>query len=235
MSLLTICQTVAGETGQPIPNSIVGNNSNLAKKLLRLANREGKDLAAAHDWSVLRKEATYTASGSTASDTIANIASDDDFARFVDETWWDRTNNRPLKLIGSRDWQLLQSGITAIAGNFTYFMKRGTSLHFEPSLEDGTQIAFDYISDEWCESSVGAGKIAFSADADVGRISERIIELGMIWRFKQSVGRAYQDDKLEYIEELRKAILQDGGRSTIKMGGSHLVLGGNIKEGSFTL
>ena len=55
MTLLSICQNVADFTGFERPVTVVDNTDPIARQLLALAQREGKQLLRMSDWAILKK------------------------------------------------------------------------------------------------------------------------------------------------------------------------------------
>jgi hypothetical protein len=84
LSLLSICQNVAGEAGFGIPGTIVGNSDDTAVLLLKLVNRAG-GLLARKPWQMLQKEYTFSLVNGT-----DNYAFPTDYGFFQDYTAWDR-------------------------------------------------------------------------------------------------------------------------------------------------
>jgi hypothetical protein len=86
MSLLTVAQAVAEETGLPSPSAVIGSSSKQVKQLLRLINRSGRILAK-KNWTVLQREHTFQTVNGTTSYSLPS-----DFERMLDQTAWDRTS-----------------------------------------------------------------------------------------------------------------------------------------------
>lgn len=229
MTLLTMCQDVAAEVLIPKPTSITSNNTADGRLLLALANRGGYDLMKAHTWAVLTKEATYTASGSTSSDTVANVVGDSDYDRLIADTLWHRTDNRRMYIADAKLWQKLQSSTTA-SNTLPIIRRRGNNFLFEPALADSDVIAFEYISTEWAESSLGAAQTKFQADTDVTVLPERLHALDLKWRVLHAKGRAYAEAKSEFLAELIKEANKDGGNQTDNMFINDNELVGNIPD-----
>lgn len=229
MTLLSMCQDVAAEVLIPKPSSITSNNTADGRLLLALANRGGYDLMKAHTWTELTKEATYTASGSTASDTVANVVGDSDYDRLIADTLWHRTDNEPMYIADAKMWQKLQSS-TVATNTLNVIRRRGNNFLFEPALADGAQIAFEYISTEWAESSGGSAQTKFENDSDVTVLPERLHALDLKWRVLHAKGRAYAEAKSEFLAELIKEANKDGGNQTDNMFINDNELVGNIPD-----
>ena len=233
MTLLTICQDAISEVGLfEVPTSIVGSNNQTAKRLLALANREGRLLTREHNWQVLLKSHTFTTADGTASYDLPS-----DFDRFADETWWDRTNYWEIFGPASEaDWQTLKSGIVT-DGVRRWFRLQGDQFYIHPTPTSADTIAYDYYSNQWCESSGGTGQTEFEADADVAKLDEDLITLGVRWRFLKVNGLDYTEESPAYQKHLDLLRARDGGAGNLHMGRSnwfarHLMIS-NIPESGF--
>lgn len=218
MSLLTIAQAVAEEVGVDSPTSIIGNSDRTARQLLRLINRQGRVLAKLN-WVILQKENTFTTDGS------AYTALPSDFGWLDSETVWDRDNFWKMRgPLSARDWQVFKSGLVAtVASRLRFRVKPLTGvnkLYMDPTPSSGVDAVFEYVSNSWVTDSAGVTfKTAYAVDTDLSIISEELIEMGAIWRFKSAKGLAYAEEFNEYTNELEKAISRDGGKPIINMGG----------------
>lgn len=232
MTLLSICQEALEEIGETeVPDSIVGNENQTAVQMLALANREGRSLSRACEWSVLRAEHTFA--------TVASQAAYDkpsDMRYIVNATWWDRANYWPLfGPATAQDWQQLQSGLVTSTTR-RWFMFRGSSIHIYPTPSTSSEtIAFEYITGKWCESSGGTGQTKFQADTDVAKLDEDLIRMGVIWRFLAKKGLPYETELAEYQMERDKAMARDGGKKVLNLGGMKIREAVNVPEGSWNL
>lgn len=185
MTLLTICHAVADITSGPRPETIAGNTSADSQILLRIVNKASKKLMISYPWNILRKEHTFSADGTETLVAAASMPSD--FDRFVPETFWDRTAN---KLISGPTSPVEWAGRKAqgYAGDETKFIYRGGNVLATPTVLGGQTMAFEYISNQYCQSSGGAGQSSFSADADVGVLDEELIALAATYEWLVSEG-----------------------------------------------
>lgn len=234
MTLLSIVQNIADEAGAQKPLSVVGNTDETAVKLLRAASREGRRLAKRYPWSVLIREQTIATAASTETYALPT-----DFDRYEDDTAWDSTNFWKMKgSLGGVDWQYRKNAIVSTAVNRRVFRVRYDTANTErrifihPIPTSIDSLVIEYISSQWCESSVGAGQTDWAADTDVGRLDETLIELGTKWRFLNMIGMQYFEELEEYKQAVLEAIGQDTPSNTINMG--EVLFGfANLPEGNF--
>jgi hypothetical protein len=202
-------------------------------QLLAFANKEGKEQARRFDWQKLQKEATFTTLATEIQTTLATVASD--FGRILNETMWNRTANwRVGGPLNPEEWQRKKASAAQV-GIGNWFRIRGGSILFYPTPTAGESIYFEYISNQWCESSTGTDQSAWADDDDVALIDEEIIRLGVIWRFKKSKGLDYSEDFRTYEMALIDLFGPDAGKAVIDMTGEVEGFGVNLPEGSWTL
>lgn len=232
MTLLSICQGALREVGEfEVPASIVGNANLTAVQMLNLAQREGRELSRRFNWQALVKEYTFTTTASTAGYVLPS-----DYRYIIGGTWWDRANYwRLFGPASAQIWQELKSGIIT-DGIRRWFRIRGDSflLHPTPTVT-GDTIAYDYMSNGWCETSAGVAQSAWAADTDVGVLDEELMQMGLVWRFLKAKGLTYADELGAYDREVERAMGRDGGAPTLNMAGSRLEanLAVNVPESGF--
>ncbi len=130
---------------------------------------------------------------------------------------WDRTSN--LRIAGptpQRYWALLKSGVTT-GGVSGYWRILGNQLHVLPVMTAGHTLGFEYITKRWAESASGDPQESFMADTDTAKVSEDLITLEIIWRFRHSRGFAqYAEDLSTCEREKEKAASADRGTGRIR-------------------
>jgi hypothetical protein len=215
MTLLSIVQDAAVILGLPEPSAVVSSTDLATKKLLKYANQGGKELAKYHDWQALIIEKTFT---TLATEEQTNALPPADYGRMVyNPEIWDRTSN--LRLTGptpQRYWALLKTNIS-VGGVTGYWRILGNQLRVLPAMTAGHTLGFEYISKRWAQSSGGSRQESFMADTDTALISEDLITLEVIWRFRQSRGFAqYAEDLSTCEREKEKAAAADRGTGRIR-------------------
>jgi len=154
--------------------------------------------------------------------TISTIISAGDFdasaVRITNETMWNRTQRRPVfGPLTARAYQALQA--SPVTGPFDQYRFRGNELIFDPAPTGFETIAFEYISNHWGQSSGGTTQDAWAADTDIGRISEKIMATGIIWRWKQAKGLAYAEDYNKYERRVADAVAREATKPVLDLAG----------------
>ena len=213
MSLLTMIGSVARRVGIAPPTVVAAATDATVLQLLEFAQEEGRQLAHFGDWRVLRKEKTFT---TVAAETQTDTPIPADLGAFIDGTLWNRSRREPMRGPATpQDWQAWKSNSTFPIEGVIYL--RGTSLLIQPTPNAGETISYEYRSSYWCQSSGGTAQEAWAADTDTGILSERLMGLGIIWRFKQSRGMEWQPDFAKYEFEVQQALAADQPRVIVDM------------------
>lgn len=219
MTLLTICQTVASEAGFAVPASIVGNSDDTASLLFSMANRSGKVLAG-RSWSILQKEYAFS---QVAAQAAYNFPAD--LGRFLDYTFWDRTNFWNLRgSLNPQEWQRYKSGIQSTTPRQRFRVKLG-QIYIDPTPTAADSLVIEYLSDYWvavtAAPTVGA-KSAFSLDTDVSLIDEDAIAMDTLWRFLNRKGLAYAEEKDQADRFIDELFANDTPKGPIYLGGDDM-------------
>ena len=148
---------------------------------------------------------------------------------------WDRVDSRPIWSVSPQVWQESKSGLIT-----SEIFKRWRIKAYEQSKQifidptptsnqctfeyrDGVKvkvgIAFEYISDEWAQSTAGVAKSDFTVDTDTFILDDDLLELSLKWRWLNSLAQSYTEEKVEYVKALGIAKAQDGGAPKIHMDG----------------
>lgn len=214
MTLLTMVRSVASRIGIPRPSVVATATDATVLQLLEFAQQEGQELARYGDWRVLRTEKTFT---TVAAETQTDTPIPSDFAGFISDTLWNRSNRR--RLVGPIDpplWQQYKAQSTfPVTDGFTL---RGTSWLMQPTPTAGQTIAYEYRSSNWCQSSGGTAQSSWAADTDTGKLDERLMGLGIEWRYEKKRGLAsWQALYDEYIFQVETALGYDKPRKIIDL------------------
>lgn len=210
MTLLTTVQKAARKLNIAVPSTVIGNADLNVALLLELAQEEGDELSRRHEWQAITVEKTQATLAA-----VIQTALPSDYDRLVfNAEIWNRTLS--LKYAGptsARTWQQLQ--VSQTAGIVGWWRLRGGALLLFPAPTAGQTIAYEYVSKNWCESSGGTDQSAWAADTDVGLIPERLMTLGIIWRWRAAKSLAYAEEMATYEREVERATARDRGAGTL--------------------
>lgn len=217
MTLLSIARRVCRRVGLAQPSVVVAATDESMRRIFELSLEEGKSLARLGDWRVLRKEKTFT---TVAAETQTNTPLPTDLAGFIDGTIWNRSKHRPLYgPVDPQQWQAWQAQVSFPVVDSFYL--RGTSWLMRPIPVAGHTIAYEYRSSHWCQATGGGATAGeWEADTDVGLLNERLMALGIVWRFKQARGLAWEADYQLYDFQVRQELANDSPRTIIDMSAS---------------
>lgn len=232
MSLLTLIQNAADRIGVVRPSTVISSSDPQVVRLLGMAQQEGKALAERHDWQVLTKESTFTATATETQSSVLPSA----FDRFVDQTFYNRSKMRPvLGPVTAQDWQQIKATVSVTV--VEAFRQRGSStdLLFTPTPTVGDSYAFEYISKNWCAKADATEQSAWALDTDTGILDEELMTLGVVWRFKAAQGLDYSEEFRNYELMFAQRTSRDGGKPRIRVGFGGALSGLIVQEGSWNL
>ena len=218
MSLLTIVQNVSKRLGVPAPSAVVTSADARVLELWTMANDIGNELERRYQWQELTREANFLSSGSIDMGSLTgSIATE--FAYFVDQTFWDRNLKQPIiGPVTNQEWQSDLS-FAVVGPPYKHIIINDRLLVGPTAIEAGHTMVFNYTTKNWAQSSTGTGKSSFTADDDTARIPENLIELSLVWRWKQSKGLAYAEDMETAEQQIDRYTGQNAGRRVLFIGG----------------
>lgn len=215
MTVLSVCQEAARRIGIPVPTSIVGATSDDAITLFGLLEEVASDIVRRHDWQKLRREHTWT---TTATEEQTG-AFPSDFGRMIDNTAWNRDDER--ELIGpltADEWQRLKATVsTAVFDQFTI---RNGALYVDPVPPAGQTWAYEYITNQWWEDNGGTGQTTVQGDTDEFRLDDELLTRGLVWSYRQVKSLDYAEDFAKYEKHLANLRAQEkGGNRNLRLDG----------------
>lgn len=222
LNVVQIAAQAFGELGLPQPSQIVGANDSNGPQILALLNREGAELAKIDQpWPVLRGEQLITlVPGQQA------YAFPTDILYYRPGTGWDRSTHwRMAGPLSDREWQALRSGIV-VASPRLRFRLYGGELQIDPIPTVTDTIAFEYVSNNWCQSASGTPQSSFLADTDTPLLPDDLFVLGLKWRVLAARGFNYAEEKAAYMEARDRAIAQANANDVLSLGLRNARVGG---------
>lgn len=223
MALIDIIKPAARRAGLATPSVAASSTDGNIVQMVEFANEEAQELAARHPWQAIRKEASFTTLAAEDQGSVKGICLAANpqypFQSIVNETIWNRTQLRPI--FGPKspaEWQQLKAQF--VQGPWYQYIIRGDHILFTPVATAGQSCYFEYISTTNATDSTGTiGKSAMTLDTDLCLLEERLITLGVVWRFQQAKGLDYTMSYEKYDSAVLDAMSKDGGKPTLNLKG----------------
>lgn len=146
-----------------------------------------------------------------------------DFQRPIDNTMWDRSRYWAMRGPQSpQQWQMYKSSVIGQASVQRRFRFRQIAGQMRFSVDpvptdNNSPFVFEYVSNAWCQSAVGAPQTRWQADTDLGILDEYLLTLGVRWRTLRRFGFSFNEELSEYESEVSKAMAHDGGAAILSL------------------
>ncbi len=219
MSLLTIVQDAAVLCNLPAPSSVINSSDPNVPLLLRSANQEGNELSRRHDWAQLLADFTFT-SVATEKQTALPVTYDR-LASYPE--LWNRSLGLPYSGPTSpRTWGTIKGLAVTSSSPGWWRLTYSNTVPFGPTIEitpaptAGQTLALYFVHKLWCHDTSFGGQDEWLSDTDEAYIPERLIILGIVWRYKKSKGLDYAEDMSTYEREVERACSRDKGAGVIR-------------------
>lgn len=212
-----ILNKVAAEVGLTPVSDPFGSSDASFIQLKYLLNTAGDELAALYPWQVLSREHNVL---TTAVD-VGNYPLPTDFARIVDNTAWNRTEDLPMfGPLSSQEWQALQGRAVTNIINLGWRINEG-EINIYPYNPVGivADLYFEYISNCWLVATNGTTyKNEATVNTDIILYDRTLISRYVKLKFLMARGldaSGAQDDFNQIYEMLTGA---DKGAGTLNAG-----------------
>lgn len=202
MSVLTALQSASVRLNEGKPQAFFSSAGAFEVEVCELATETAVAIMKAHDWRKLTTLATATGDGVTTAFDLP-----EDYDRMVlgtevhSASWatWRYAQAPTLDF-----WHDLQTGLTTLDPGFWIIL--GGQMQFYPALPSGEEARYYYVS-----KHIATGKAAFTSDEDVFLLDDRLLTLGIIWRWRALKRMDYSEDMANYEVALEEAIARDKG------------------------
>lgn len=223
MTVLSAFQDAAARLVSRRPDTLFSATDAFSVEMQSLANEVARDLARTYDWQALVRTYTITPNG-----TDAEFPLPTDYDRMMLDTdlydapnWaWGYTHiSRPNEWLRMkiRHFSWIAPGAWTMQGN---------KLLFYPAPSSSSQANFVYISKEIVTNKDGAPQALFSSDTDEFVLDERLLTLGLIWKWREMKRLESSTDQANFDKAFNEVAGKDGGSKLIRKGryyprGSH--------------
>lgn len=198
MTLLTAVNRAQRRLSLSVTSGIVADGQETQNLLWELANTEAEDVLdrSEYPFPLLRRTQSFTAS-------LASLQSapgkPTNLRRAIEGTFWNTTSDRQIfGPLNEQEWALA-NGQPVTSSIDQYAMFRYDGLHIYPVPTAADTITYDYVINTPIQATgAGAYKTAFTADNDVYLFGDRLLILGVVWRYLQVKGRDYAEAMRDY-------------------------------------
>lgn len=191
------------------PSTFFGADGQTELELTDLVNEVAKDVAKYQDWQAITKIAEIVTNGGETYPFPSDYDRMTQAALMHDvESWaWGYFHYSDInRFIYDKD-----RGFQSIPGGWIIF---GDEFHFSP-IPTGTA-KFPYITKNIVTSSGGVEKPEFTNDSDVFKLPERLLTLGLVWRWREQKKLDATGDMEAFTKALDEYAVKDGGSRVIR-------------------
>src|SRR5574337_392372 len=201
-----------------VPSYLFSNDDDLAKQVIAIAKKIGREITGDHDWNSRLKIATVTTVAGT-----DNYALEADFERMVSETAWDTNTHRKLDgNMSSRQWAAITNSSLQVSVTHWYRL-RNNKIYVTPTPTSAWSFNYEYRSAWYCSNSDGTEQAKWLADTDIWLLNDRIFIAGVAYYVRKQNNLPYADAQDEY----NQIIL---GQETTDLPSPVVDLGGYVRQ-----
>jgi hypothetical protein len=217
MTILSVVQDVATKIGLTVPSAVYAATTREMVEMKALITEVSTDIADAFDWQAL--QGIHTLTGDGAADDFA-LPSDYDRMLKDADLWSSQHQWEMAHITSSNDWLELQT-VTTYTFTGGIWIIYGGEIHILDTMALNDTAKFFYISNKIVLAG-STPQVAFTADTETFRLSEKLLKKGLIYKWRASKGQPYAEDMADYMAELRIQIDKDPGSKPVIRGGRRL-------------
>ncbi len=214
MSILSVVQNVCLAVGLDKPDVVLSSTDREMQEMVRIANEVALRIRDAEfDWQTLQVIKTIQGDGVSEAFDLP-----DDYARMLTKAslWSSRWSWGLCHVTSPDEWLEMQVvPYIPVSGQWIIYADQ---IHILPICQSTETLKFFYISRNVVKPVSGSNKPLFTLDDDTFRLSERVLELGMIWQYRSQKGVASDDDETNFDRALYTAMNNDKGSKPVVSG-----------------
>lgn len=195
MSVLEVCQRVSSVIGIERPSAVFGATDRELIELGDACNDVVEMLVDWTDWPELLVRQTETGDGSTEAFALPT-----DFKRLPTpgRIWTSRLQYSYDRVDSIDQWnEILVRDYDYVSGVWITF---GGNINIKPAPTATETISYFYVSKNIVQNSGGTPKALITADDDQLRIPERLLRLGVIWKWFENKKLPYEEHMNDFME-----------------------------------
>lgn len=223
MTVLTAIQAASTKIALDKPTVVYSSTDREHIELQELANECASYIAKDYEWQALKVLATITGDGSD-----DDFALPDDYDRMLKKTqlWSDRLQTPLTHITDTDHWLELDiRQFQTVIGVWTLF---ANEINIKPAPALSEVIKYYYMTTKWAKDAGGSFKTAFDADSDVFRLSEDLLKLCIIWKWKAAKKLPYAQELNDYEDAKEKMIVADKGSRFLRVGRARMPRGAQL-------
>lgn len=223
MTILSVIRNVATVISLEVPTTVFSSSEREHFEVQALANSSASYIARDYEWQALKLLATLNGDG-----TRTEFDFPDAYDRMLKESalWSSRLANPLTHIVSTDRWLELdvrQFGF--VTGAWSIF---GGKINIKPAPGSGELVKFYFMTAKWAAASGGPLKTSFTADTDTFLLSEELLKLCMIWKWKAMKKLPYAQEQQDYEDAKEKLITADKGARILRVGRARLPRDVNI-------
>lgn len=223
MSVLSACQSALVRLVGRRPSTVFSSQEQTVVEVAELVTEVATDIMKSHDWQALTKVYQITGDGVL---TYFPLPADYDrmlLAQSVSDpvSWFWNYSRVP----DMDAWARLSNGFASGFATPGWWMIFDNRFQFLPAPASGAAATVPYISNHFARDKDGVAKDHFDKDDDTFVLEDRLLTLGLIWRWRAQKRLEYAEDLQTYELALSQAQARDGGSRVIRHNGSRLPAG----------
>lgn len=212
MAILTALQSAAIRLVGQKPGAFFTSSGQIERELSDLVNEVAQDVAQYQDWQALIRVVEITGDGTT-----TEFALPDDYGRMLVNTevadlsswFWGFGHYLDINAFLYDEAR----GFNLTPGGWIIY---GDRLRFSPAPSAGQAATFPYITKNWARAESLAPISQFTADTDTFLLPERLLTLGLVWRWRENKKLDASGDQEAFIKALDEYASKDGGSKIIR-------------------
>lgn len=212
MAILPALQSAAIRLIARRPGTFFGASGTFEMEICDLVNEVAQDVTKYQDWQALTKVGTVTGNGSV---TAFDLPSDYD--RMLVNT---RVSDLSNWFWGFGSFTDLNDflysearGFNGLPGGWIIY---GGQLRFSPAPSAAQVATFPYITKNLARSASAEAKPSFDTDTDEFLLPERLLTLGLVWRWRENKKLDYTGDMEAFTKALDEYGAKDRGTQTYR-------------------
>ncbi len=215
MAILAAMQSAAIRLMGQKPATFFGASDTFALEIGDLVNEVATDVAKYQDWQALTRTGTVTGDGATTDFDLP-----DDYDRML--------QNATVADLSSWFWGFgaysdinaflydQARGFTSTPGGWIVY---GDQLRFAPAPSASQVATFPYITKNYATDASTNTKAAFTADTDSFALPERLLTLGLVWRWRENKKLDASGDQEAFVKALDEYAAKDRGARAYRRNG----------------